>query len=64
MKKHEANMKTPDADIINALNDELMGAVGEKDTKEPKHETKRNSKDEIIQKIVNCAEENNITINQ
>ena len=57
------NMKNPDEDIINALNDELIGAVGgEKNTKEPKHEAKRNSKDDIIQKIVSCAEENNITI--
>ena len=55
-------MKNPDEDIISALNDELLGAVGgEKDIKEQK-EAKRNSKDDIIQKIVSCAEENNITI--
>ena len=56
-------MKTPDIDIVSALNDELLDAVGcEKDVKQTDPGAKRNSKDEIIQKIVKCAEENNITV--
>ena len=54
-------METPDADIINALNDELLGSVGTP-KKQPDASVKRNSKDEIIQKIVRCAEENNFPI--
>ena len=62
-QKNTKIMKTPDIDIVSALNDELLDAVGiEKDVKQTDPGAKRNSKDEIIQKIVKCAEENNITV--
>ena len=53
-------MKGPDDSLISALNDELLTATKEPAPKEK--ETKRNSKDELIQRIVSVAEDNQITV--
>ena len=55
------NMKAPDESIIDALNDELINAAGEAPS-EKSQEAKRNSKDDIIQKVIKCAEESQITL--
>ena len=54
-------MKSPDESIIQHLNDELIGAVGEPPC-EKTDSAKRNSKDDIIQKVIKCAEEHHITL--
>jgi len=50
----------PPDNIIDALNDQLLQATGE--PQEKSDEPKRNSKDDIITKIIKCAEENNVTL--
>ena len=54
-------MKSPDENIIAHLNDELLGATGEK-ASEKAPDAKRNSKDDIIQKVIKCSEEHHITL--
>ena len=51
----------PPDNIVDALNNELLQATGEQ-VAEKTDEPKRNSKDDIIAKVIKCAEESNITL--
>ena len=54
-------MVGPDENLISTLNDELLESAG--DPVESKSaEVKRNSKDDIITKIIKCAEDNHVTV--
>ena len=56
-------MTGPDETLISALNDELLESTGPAEENEPQDkEPKRNTKDAIIQKIIETAETHNITI--
>ena len=54
-------MLPPSDNIVDALNNELLEATGEQ-VAEKTDEPKRNSKDDIIAKVIKCAEESNITL--
>ena len=53
-------MKDPSNDLIEAMNNDLLASTGPQEAKDP--EPKRNSKDDIILKIIKTAEAHNITL--
>ena len=55
-------MVPPDDNLISQLNDQLLQSAGPEPQKEETSEPKRNSKDDIINKLVKVAEENHITV--
>ena len=54
-------MTGPDENLIATLNEELLQSTGPPTDEKPV-EPKRNSKDDIITKIIKCAEDNHITV--
>ena len=53
-------MKDPSSDLIEAMNNDLLASTGPQEAKDP--EPKRNSKDDIIAKIIKTAEAHNVTL--
>ena len=54
-------MTGPDENLISALNEELLQST-EAPVENKSDEPKRNSKDDIITKIIKCAEDSHVTI--